>query len=123
MDEKKSWNGRQIFNAFQTAVVMAEYGHKMEPHDYPRPTLKVDHFKQIAKTSAQFEEYLKVTYEGMDDSELVANDHIRADSFGRPIFYPLSQVQGTDMRSPWPRREVTNPTKGTKIIEEAQESV
>ncbi|KAL8758367.1 MAG: hypothetical protein Q9199_001542 [Rusavskia elegans] len=55
------WNGRQIRNAFQTALALAEYDFNdicrmcEEIGDKPpsKPALLADHFKAVAETSAQ----------------------------------------------------------------------
>lgn len=73
-DKKKSrrWNGRQIKNAFQTALALANW----EFHDGPskgelmRPHLKPKHFKHVAKTSNHFDDYImELQGEGSDRSE------------------------------------------------------
>lgn len=63
---KTTWNGRQIRNAFQTAIALAEYdAHKAQIQydlaECPKPTLKVDQFEKVAEASKHFDEYLKQT--------------------------------------------------------------
>lgn len=63
----KRWNGRQIRNAFQTAVALAEYEFQEKRQrceqtgDQPpiRPALETHHFQAVAKTSAEFDDYLQ----------------------------------------------------------------
>lgn len=67
------WNGRQIRNAFQTAMALTEFkakqslGKKAGSSQKP-PLLETEHFKLLAATSAQFSEYLRVTH-GDDEEE------------------------------------------------------
>ncbi len=50
-----TWNGRQIKNAFQTAIALAEFDAKKHK---TKPNLTVDHFEVVAKASEGFDEYL-----------------------------------------------------------------
>ena len=50
------WNGRQIKNAFQTAIALAEFDARTDAH--PRPVLTVEHFEIVAKASEGFDAYL-----------------------------------------------------------------
>ena len=70
-NEQASWNGRQIRNAFHTAVAMAEFGARNKKTDgsydnLQDPTIKVGkaEFKKIAKTAEEFEEYMEDTMNG-----------------------------------------------------------
>ena len=51
------WNGREIRNASQTAVALAEYKNERDPED-GLVTLQDDHFRQVVKMSANFREYM-----------------------------------------------------------------
>lgn len=73
-DKKKTrrWNGRQIKNAFQTALALANW----EFHDGPskgkliKPHLKAKHFRKVAETSNHFDDYIaELQKEGSDSSE------------------------------------------------------
>lgn len=87
------WNGRQIRNAFQTAIALAEFraksteARKSKPSttssrasgaktDVPGPSVTVTDFKTVASASLQFNEYLKETH-GMDEEHSAARDQIR----------------------------------------------
>lgn len=50
-----TWNGRQIKNAFQTAIALAEFDAKKQN---TKPSLTIDHFEIVAKASEGFDEYL-----------------------------------------------------------------
>jgi hypothetical protein len=59
--KKKSrrWNGRQIKNAFQTALALANWDfHNDTNSKLTRPNLKARHFKQVAETCNHFDDYL-----------------------------------------------------------------
>jgi hypothetical protein len=90
--ELLQWNGRQIRNAFQTAIALAEFhatnGGAGDPSTLPRknskaktkgPLLDVSHFKVIANATLQFNEYLFATH-GFDEDELAKRDKIRLSS-------------------------------------------
>jgi SpoVK/Ycf46/Vps4 family AAA+-type ATPase len=54
--KRMTWNGRQIKNAFQTAIALAEYDAKTKCQT--RPTLSKEHFEIVAKASEGFDNYL-----------------------------------------------------------------
>ena len=88
-EDSSRWNGRQIRNAFQTAIALAEYDYhaeckecksfgKPEPH---QPVLKKKHFQSVAKASAEFDNYLAGVL-GEDSYSLKAKQgEIRNDSW------------------------------------------
>lgn len=57
---KSHWNGRQIKNAFQTAIALAEFEHleSTDGDDDKEVPLKAWHFSQVAEASARFDDYL-----------------------------------------------------------------
>ena len=66
MTEKRgSWNGRQIRNAFQTAIALAQWEAKANKI---RPKLSVDRFKQVAQASLDFDLYLATVHGGDEES-------------------------------------------------------
>jgi hypothetical protein len=53
------WNGRQIKNAFQTAVALADWDNLKKSQGVPStPNLRIKHFKAVVETSNHFESYL-----------------------------------------------------------------
>ncbi|KAK9425272.1 putative AAA+ ATPase domain-containing protein [Seiridium unicorne] len=112
---KPVWNGRQIRNAFQAAVAIAEF------HRDPSHPIKVtkDHFMQIANVSNEFNFYLWRTKHQRNDESLNRRNQYRDDAFegglqfgstpmpssigvqlyqnpqvpGMPLFYPQQQQQ------------------------------
>ncbi|KAJ8110742.1 hypothetical protein OPT61_g6491 [Boeremia exigua] len=84
------WNGRQIRNAFQTALAMAEF--EVLPDEGMiadwdilekiQSRLKVAHFKTVADASREFDAYIEETI-GRTDADRARDEQIRADSFER----------------------------------------
>lgn len=88
-DELKSleWNGREIRNAFQSAVALAIYDSRVAREkgasiEDSIPEVKESHMKQIAKMSTAFKNYMTSTHEGVKDSDLAYKIGIRNDKFG-----------------------------------------
>ena len=73
---KTQWNGRQIRNAFQTAVALAEY--EQDPQGTKgKFTVSAKHFKKVVELSQKFEQYMKDTRG--DDSAIAKADGYRKD--------------------------------------------
>ena len=53
---KTTWNGRQIKNAFQTAIALAEFDANKK--EAGKPVLALEHFKVVAQASEDFDDYL-----------------------------------------------------------------
>ncbi|MCJ1462583.1 hypothetical protein MMC07_001185 [Pseudocyphellaria aurata] len=81
-DENKKrntrWNGRQIRNAFQTAVALAEY--EAAAAQESNAWLKVGHFETVAEASLQFDMYIAETT-GADEAQRAMLERTRADNF------------------------------------------
>ncbi|KAI2466168.1 hypothetical protein F4781DRAFT_406556 [Annulohypoxylon bovei var. microspora] len=95
-DEIKTleWNGREIRNAFQSAVALAIYDSRAAREkgatvEESIPEVKENHLKQIANMSTAFKSYMTSTHEGVKDSDLAYKIGIRNDNFG------VSQGAGT----------------------------
>ncbi|MCJ1398890.1 hypothetical protein MMC11_002091 [Xylographa trunciseda] len=72
-EEKVVWNGRQIRNAFQTAVALAEYDafKVKEKYKVEEPAhLTAAHFEQVAKASKDFDKYLQAVWGGLNENDL-----------------------------------------------------
>ena len=54
---RATWNGRQIKNAFQTAIALAEFDNRAKEEDRVAVLTKA-HFQVVAKASEGFDEYL-----------------------------------------------------------------
>lgn len=91
------WNGRQIRNAVQTAMALAEYDacpdqsqgtFDQNPHDLSsrerrKVRLTMNDFKRVAKASCGFDEYLR-SLRGHNDSEEAKGKGLRNDTWGLP---------------------------------------
>ncbi|KAE9365610.1 P-loop containing nucleoside triphosphate hydrolase protein [Stipitochalara longipes BDJ] len=70
------WNGREIRNAFQTAVALAEYD--AEKDDEGKILLTDTHLRSIVDMSRDFKRYLDETH-GADEDKRAAMENIRHD--------------------------------------------
>jgi hypothetical protein len=61
-------NGRQIRNAFQTILALADFHYKRGSAELTKPVLLKKHFKIVTNASIQFDEYLKASH-GVDEDE------------------------------------------------------
>jgi hypothetical protein len=77
-DKFLNWNGRQIRNAFQTAIALAEY----DARPGEKPVLSRKQFETVATASRDFDQYLKDTQRGKDDAQLAQEERSRNDAFG-----------------------------------------
>ena len=81
--EHSVWNGRQIRNAFQTALALAEYDSVKinEKHGIKdaKPHLEAKHFEQVATASKGFDMYLRRTWGGQSDADRARRAEERAD--------------------------------------------
>ncbi|CAO2649214.1 Nn.00g065990.m01.CDS01 [Neocucurbitaria sp. VM-36] len=80
----RQWNGRQIHNAFQTAVALAEWEARTKnpknPHSsssahdntLPELVLGKKHFKQVAQVSEGFDQYMTDLMGGRNEAEVAA---------------------------------------------------
>ncbi|KAI1174267.1 hypothetical protein F4777DRAFT_554436 [Nemania sp. FL0916] len=87
---KLEWNGREIRNAFQTAVALAVFDSKAARAKGARdedsiPEIKEKHLSQVVSMSAAFKEYITATHEGIDDADMAYKIGIRQDRMKKPI--------------------------------------
>ncbi|KAL9118847.1 MAG: hypothetical protein Q9187_004598 [Circinaria calcarea] len=80
------WNGRQIRNAFQTVLALAEFHAKNSSRESMNSVVTKKHFKIVASASVQFNKYLLATH-GMDEDKTASRETMRALSFS-----PSSEV-------------------------------
>ncbi|KAI0890589.1 uncharacterized protein GGS22DRAFT_151326 [Annulohypoxylon maeteangense] len=91
--EELHWNGRQIRNAFQSALALAEF--KVQDTS-KSPILSVEQFDTIAQASHEFDHYLLTTH-GFDEDKMAARDKIRAGgSYKRSENKKLKTLPDTD---------------------------
>ena len=117
------WNGRQIRNAFQTAIALAEYDFherriRCETTREPppvMPVLEAKHFRAVAETSAQFHDYLTETLGGSTHKLKAKMGEVRSDSWqGRGVDTPSGKKYNMEravrMKGPQNRAsDVSNP--------------
>ena len=70
------WNGRQIRNAFQTAIALSEHEAYLNGG---KPELTERHFEKVAKVSNDFDKYLRLT-QGRSESQMAEASKIRTDN-------------------------------------------
>ena len=78
------WNGRQIKNAFMSAIALAHYNVP----ESQQVRLGVSHFKKVAKASKDFDDYMMRTQAGRDAATWALLHQIRADDF------PINPMDG-----------------------------
>ncbi|KAF9885226.1 hypothetical protein FE257_000586 [Aspergillus nanangensis] len=80
----RRWNGRQIKNAFQTAIALAnwEFYDKGNVAKLDRPLLKAKHFRHVAQITGHFDDYISDIH-GTSDQDtyefLAARDSLRTE--------------------------------------------
>ncbi|KAK1919974.1 hypothetical protein P3342_002269 [Pyrenophora teres f. teres] len=74
------WNGREIRNAFQTAVALALFDAKQNNSEEP-PEVTENHLKQVVSMSSAFKKYMAAVNSGMDDSTLAQKHGNRDDRY------------------------------------------
>lgn len=79
--EDLKWNGRQIRNAFQTAIALADF--EASDSTEKAPTMTKKHFAKLGKAAAEFDEYLESVH-GMDEDKMARRDQERATFSGKP---------------------------------------
>ena len=91
----RRWNGRQIKNAFQTALALAnwDFQETKKGRSQERPILRTEHFERVANVSTHFDDYISSIYSiDVDDQDtysvLAERNELRKDShsvtpFGR----------------------------------------
>lgn len=80
------WNGRQIRNAFQTVLALAEFYEKSRGGESAPRVVTKKYFKIVANASTQFNDYLLATH-GMDEDKVANREYMRALSYS-----PSSQL-------------------------------
>lgn len=77
--QKIKWNGREIRNAFQTAVALAESEHAKREDKEPgeRAELRPDHLEQVCHVALRFKDYLKEVH-GLDENQRAGMSRLRA---------------------------------------------
>ncbi|KAJ5730318.1 uncharacterized protein N7483_004826 [Penicillium malachiteum] len=82
----QTWNGRQIRNAFQTAVAIAKYETKKSEKENPNfqsgiIILSSKQFETVAKIAKNFDNYLSRLHNGKSEADLAKSGQIRVDDY------------------------------------------
>ncbi|KAI0544468.1 P-loop containing nucleoside triphosphate hydrolase protein [Xylaria curta] len=77
-DGLRPWNGRQIRNAFQTAIAIAKFDAKQKGMEV---VLRAEHFKKVAKSAVDFDLYLNELHKGKDEAQLARENFWRHDDW------------------------------------------
>lgn len=73
------WNGREIRNAFQTAVALAQYQARKQGK--VQVVLQADHLKRVVKMSKLFKDYINSTHKDQDEAKRAIIEERRNDAF------------------------------------------
>ena len=108
----RRWNGRQIKNAFQTALALAnwDFHEQNKKHNLQRPFLRVEHLERVANTSADFDDYIGSIHNIIGDSAysvLAERAEVRKDN--HPGSFPGRQ---NDLDAVPRRRRGSPPRRG-----------
>lgn len=125
----KIWNGRQIRNAFQTALALAVYERKkkiaevakkegkspeqVEKRKRFRVTyMRTRHFQDVDKATEEYYDYLKQTHSGLGPHEIAAQDQYRAmDPYNSEPRTPSKASRATT--TPGSKKRMTSSVHGT----------
>ncbi|KAJ6035827.1 P-loop containing nucleoside triphosphate hydrolase protein [Penicillium herquei] len=82
----QTWNGRQIRNAFQTAVAIAKYETKNNENqkadfEHGIITLSRKQFDKVAQMAKNFDNYLNRLHNGKSEADLAKSAQIRVDDY------------------------------------------
>ncbi|KAK8172526.1 hypothetical protein BKA80DRAFT_251867 [Phyllosticta citrichinensis] len=90
-DEQSTWNGRQIRNAFQTAVALAKYDRQQEIQDaglsqreamkkkkFKTAKLRRIHFDRVSKVMEDYDEYIDMMHDRRGYDDWAADHDLRA---------------------------------------------
>jgi SpoVK/Ycf46/Vps4 family AAA+-type ATPase len=108
-----TWNGRQVRNAFSTAIALAEYErlqnirNQAVEDDVPEEqvmekwykTIKLteEHFKKVSKTMKTFEKYLRSVRNDMTSADLMEQAQLRLDDWdpnAEPMHHEVKKNSG-----------------------------
>ncbi|KAK1561755.1 uncharacterized protein LY79DRAFT_530822 [Colletotrichum navitas] len=102
-ENRETWNGRQIRNAFQTAIALVEYQYMTKDADEPKPSLGKKQFKSVAQGSREFDNYLYSVL-GLTEADEARRDGWRDDGFMvAPVPMAMNPLGATQRsQAAWP---------------------
>lgn len=98
-NKRPTWNGRQIKNAFQTAIALAEFDANKSQG---KPVLALEHFKVVAQASEDFDDYLIRVHGGTDADRARLHgqrDDDPRDSRSQSMFFPAASSKSKKYES------------------------
>lgn len=112
--ERGPWNGRQIRNAVQIASSLALYEKDCKDEDDGLPaTLTADHFRSVASTMFEFEEFLRQSRVGDDTfhakqrqerhDDFQSQDHDHEDEDEGSTYQSFREASASSYRESFPR--------------------
>ncbi|KAL9005183.1 MAG: hypothetical protein Q9188_002019 [Gyalolechia gomerana] len=101
---KTTWNGRQIKNAFQTAIALADFDANK---NQGKPVLSLEHFKIVAQVSKDFDDYLFQVYGG-NEADLAKRNLQREDDPVVDGRGPTSTYGMAGMKTTWRQESSTD---------------
>ncbi|KAK1727021.1 uncharacterized protein BDZ83DRAFT_573334 [Colletotrichum acutatum] len=108
LEGRYTWNGRQIRNAFQTAIALVEYQYISKEADEPKPSLGKKQFKKVAKGFKEFDNYL-INVNGATEADDARRDGWRHDirkTVSSPMPYKSTQAGRIQQGSKHPARNL-----------------
>lgn len=130
---RRRWNGRQIRNAFQTAIALARNEAEKKRDDGSTAVqagaekgivLTRRHFEEVAQASWAFDSYL-VTTRGIDPGIEARENGLRADDFHKrdePPFMKIKRSKGSKSRERKKRRDETESEQDSSSEAEEHDS-
>jgi hypothetical protein len=117
------WNGRQIKNAFQTAVALADWDSLKKSKDGPsKLKLRIKHFEAVVEASNHFESYLTAVRKS--DRERARINALRRDDVNQDLedYYRPNHVLKKAPQPMWPGAEKSDNSDDDEEEEESSES-
>ncbi|KAF6809747.1 AAA family ATPase [Colletotrichum musicola] len=100
---RDTWNGRQIRNAFQTAIALTEHQGKTSKPGDALPVLGEMQFRMVASGFEKFDEYLIQTL-GFTEAAAAKREGMRDDAFSTALAYqPMETPRHAYARQAVPR--------------------
>ena len=109
------WNGRQIKNAFQTAVSLADWDNHVYTKGMGSPNgtvLKPEHFEKVAVASEHFDMYLERTR--TSDQQRAREEAFREDNVGSRLSEPSESDEETGSEEETKKRRKSSKKSSSK---------
>lgn len=104
-----SWNGRQIRNAFQSALALAR--NESVAAQKPQIELETRHFQTVAEVSNEFNRYILRVKSGRSDADIMQETGSRADDYTHPAYAQSAVPSNPATYYPPPSGQVQMPMR------------